>query len=179
MFQPITLTWGLLCLLTVTAAQAQPPLVRSRRVTVAASPTGPFPEVRVAAGVKTSIVLDAPIDKDSVQVGVARVRVVDAGEHSLIFEPQGVPPGGDKEPWVLRVRYTDGASPEWAAFELVTHPTEVDLQVDAVRPKLTLAACQEQLGAAPARCEPGRAEVWVLADRLGGHPAQAEPLDVN
>ena len=32
MFQPVTLTWGLLCLLTVTAAEAQPPLARNRRV---------------------------------------------------------------------------------------------------------------------------------------------------
>jgi len=177
MVQPVTLTCGLLCLLTVTAAQAQPPLARSRRVTVAASPAEPLPEVRVAPGVKTTLLLDGPIDKGSIQVGAARVQVVDVGERSLILEPQGAPPGGDKEPWVLRVRYADGARPEWAAFALVAHPTEVDLQVDAVRPKQTLAACQAQLAAAQARCEPGRAEVWVLADRLGGHAVQAELLD--
>jgi len=80
---------------------------------------------------------------------------------------------------MLRVRYADGAGPEWAAFALVAHPTEVDLQVDAVRPKQTLAACQEQLTATQARCEQGRAEVWVLADRLGGHAVQAQQLEVE
>lgn len=32
---------------------------------------------------------------------------------------------------------------------------------------------------AQARCEPGRAEVWVLADRLSGHAVQAQPFDVR
>jgi uncharacterized protein (TIGR02268 family) len=173
MFQPVTLTWALLWLLSVTAAQAQALTARSRRITVAASPSEPLPEVRVAVGVKTTLLLDGPIDKGSIQVGAARVRIVDAGESSLTFEPQA-PPGGDKERWVLRVRYAEGARPEWAAFALVAHPTEVDLQVEAVRPTQPLQACQAQLAAAEARCEQGRAEVWVLADRLGGHPVQAQ-----
>jgi len=165
MLQPVTRTWGLLCLLAVTAAEAQPLTARSRQVTVAASPAGPLPEVRVAAGVKTTVLLDAPIDKGSVQVDAARVRVVDVGASSLIFETLVAP--SDKERWVIRVRYANGGRPEWAAFALVAHPTEVDLQIE------------EQLATAQARCEGGRAEVWVLADRLGGHAVQAQNLEAD
>jgi uncharacterized protein (TIGR02268 family) len=177
MFQPVTLTWGLLCLFMGTTAAAQPLTARSRHVTVAACPAGPLPKVRVAAGVKTTLLLDAPIDKGSVQVDAARVRIVDVGESAVIFETLVTPSA--KERWVLRVRYADGASPEWAAFELVAHPTEVDLQVEAARPQQILKACQEQLTTAQARCEAARAEVWVLADRLGGHAAQAAPIDTD
>jgi uncharacterized protein (TIGR02268 family) len=177
MFQPATLTRGLLCLLMVTAAEAQPQTGRSRRVTVAANPAGPLPEVRVAVGSLTTIFLDAPLDKDSVQLDTKHFKLVDVGESSLTFETLVAP--SDKERWVLRVRYADGASPEWAAFALVAHPTEVDLQVKAARPQQTPAACQEQRATAQARCEGARAEVWVLADRLGGHAAQAAPLDTK
>jgi hypothetical protein len=43
--------------------------------------------------VKTTLLLDAPIDKGSIQVGAARVRVVDVGASSLTFETL-VAPGG-------------------------------------------------------------------------------------
>jgi hypothetical protein len=76
---------------------------------------------------------------------------------------------------VLRVRYADGAQPEWAAFLLISHPGEVDLQITAVRQRQTLESCQEQLAAAQARCAGERAEVWVLADRLRGIQAEQIP----
>lgn len=174
MLQPVTLTWGLLCLLAVTAAEAQSHATRSRRVTVTSSPSEPLPEVRVAAGVKTLLLLDLPIDKNSVQVETTRVQVLDVGERSVLVETLAAP--GDKERWVLRVRYADGARPEWAAFALVAHTTEVDTWVEAVRPQQPFATYQEQLASAQARCEAPHAEVWVLADRLGGKLVQVEPL---
>jgi uncharacterized protein (TIGR02268 family) len=175
MLQPVTLAGGLLCLLAVTAAEAQPRTLRSRRVTVAATPNEPLPEVRVAAREKTLLLLDAPIDKNSVQAETARVQVLDVGERSVLFETLAAP--GDKERWVLRVRYAGRGRPEWAAFALVAHPTEVDVQVEAVRPQQPLAECQEQLADAQARCEAPREEVWVLADRLGGQSVQAKLLN--
>jgi uncharacterized protein (TIGR02268 family) len=181
MLQPITPARALLLLLAVTAAEAQP--ARGRSVTVAARPGEPLPEVRVAAGYTTTIVLDAPVDKNSVQLDTPqdapRIRLVDVGERSIIFETLVTP--GSQERWALRVRYADGAQPEWAAFALVAAPgSEVDLQIHAVRPRQALAPCQEQLAAAQARCEGARAtraEVWALADRLGGKSVQA--LDVR
>lgn len=65
---------------------------------------------------------------------------------------------------------------QWAAFALVAHPTEVDVQVEAVRQRQTREDCREQLAAAKARCEAPRAEVWVLTDRLGGNPVHAGAL---
>jgi uncharacterized protein (TIGR02268 family) len=180
MLQPVTPTRALLLLLAVTAAEAQP--ARSRSVTVAARLGEPLPELRVAAGYTTTLVLDAPVDKDSVRLDTPReaprIRLVDVGERSIIFETLVTP--GSQERWELRVRYADGASPEWAAFALVAAPgSEVDLQVTAVRPRQALEPCQEQLAAAQARCEGARAEVWVLADRLGGKSAQAGNVETN
>jgi uncharacterized protein (TIGR02268 family) len=172
MLQPVTPVCVLLpLLLVVTAAEAQP--APGRNVTVAARPEEPLPEVRVAAKYTTLIVLDAPVDKDSVQQDTPqdapRIRIVDVGERSVIFETLVTP--GDKERWVLRVRYADGARPEWAAFALVAgRGGEVDMRVNAVRPRQPLESCQEQLAAVQARCEGGRAEVWALADRLGSQP---------
>jgi uncharacterized protein (TIGR02268 family) len=178
MLQPVTPARALLLLLAVTAAEAQP--ARGRSVTVAVRPGEPLPEVRVAAGYRTTLVLDAPVDKGSVLLDdprdSPRIRLVDLGEHSIIFETLVTP--GSQERWVLRARYTDGAQPEWAAFALVAAPgSEVDLQVTAVRQRQALEPCQEQLAAARARCEGARAEVWVLADRLGGQPVQADEVD--
>jgi uncharacterized protein (TIGR02268 family) len=160
MLQPVTPPRALLLLLAVTAAEAQP--ARGRSVTVAARLGEPLPELRAAAGYTTTLVLDAPVDKDSVQLDTPRdaprVRLVDVGERSIIFETLVTP--GSQERWVLRARYADGAEPEWAAFALVAAPgNEVDLQVTAVRPRQALEPCQEQLAAAQARCTGTRAEV--------------------
>jgi uncharacterized protein (TIGR02268 family) len=178
MLQPVTPARALVLLLVVTAAEAQP--ARGRTVTVAARHGEPLPEVWVAAGSTAAIVLDAPVDKESVQLdtppGASRIRVLAVGERSVHFEALMTP--GEKERWGLRVRYADGARPEWAAFALVAHPGgEVDMRVDAVRPRLAVEPCQEQRGAVQARCESARAEVWALADRLGGQQVQAEMVD--
>jgi uncharacterized protein (TIGR02268 family) len=181
MLQPVTPARALLpLLLAVTAAEAQP--ARGRSVTVAARLGEPLPEVRVAEGYTTTLVLDAPVDKDSVQLDTPRdaprIRLVDVGANSVIFETLVTP--GSQERWGLRVRYADGAQPEWAAFALVAaQGNEVDLQVRAVRPRQALDPCQEPLAAAQARCEGARAEVWVLADRLGGQPVQAREIEVT
>lgn len=79
MLQPVTPTWVMLLLLMVTVAEAQPRALRSRRVTGAAHPGEPLPEVRVAAGHKTSILLGAPVDKESVQLDETCFRLVDMG----------------------------------------------------------------------------------------------------
>jgi uncharacterized protein (TIGR02268 family) len=180
MLQPVTPAWALLLLLAVTAAEAQP--APGRTVTVAACPGEPLPEVRVAAKYTTAIVLDAPVDKDSVQLDTPqeppRIRVLAVGEYTVVFETLVTP--GREEQWGLRVRYAGEARPEWAAFALVAHPGgAVDMRVDAVRPRQPPKGCQEQGAMAQARCEGGRAEVWALADRLGGQQVQAQKVEAD
>jgi len=172
LLQPTTPAWGLLLLMTVTAAEAQSQATRGRSVTLAVNPGEPLPEVRVAAGRKTLIVFDAALEKSSVQLDMTRVTLVDVGERSLIIEPVVNP--GDNERWVLRVRYADGASPEWAAFALVSHPSEVDMQLEVVRQRQTLESCQAEM----ARQKAGgrRAEVWVFADRLRGSSVRSQRI---
>jgi hypothetical protein len=103
---------------------------------------------------------------------------VDVGERSIIFEALVTP--SSQERWVLRVRYAEGAQPEWAVFALVAAPgSDVDLQVTAIRPRQALDPCQAQLAAAQARCTGARAEVWVLADRLGGQPVQVKEVETD
>jgi len=180
MLQPVTPAWALLLLLAVTAAEAQP--ARGRNITVAACPGALLPEVRVAAGYTTALVLDAPVDKDSVQLdtppGAPRVRVLAVGEHTVVFETLVTP--GREERWVLRVRYAGEALPAWAAFALAAHPGgAVDMRVDAVRPRQPPEGCQEQGAVAQAPCNSARAEVWALADRLGGKPVHIREVNAE
>jgi uncharacterized protein (TIGR02268 family) len=90
-------------------------------------------EIRVAAGIATTLVFNAAIDRASVEVEGQRTRfrLVDVGERTLFLEPL-VPPG-DGERLGVRVRYKDGASPASAVFALVSHPTVVDTRVDVAR----------------------------------------------
>jgi len=172
LLQPTTPVCGLLLLMTLTVAEAQPHAARGRSITLAANPGEPLPEIRVAAGRKTLIVFDAALEKSSVQLDLTRVALVDVGERSLIIEPVVNP--GDDERWVLRVRYVDGASPEWAAFALVSHPSEVDMQLEVVRQRQTLESCRAEL--ARQKAEGRRAEVWVFADRLRGSSVRSRRI---
>jgi uncharacterized protein (TIGR02268 family) len=159
----------------MTAAEAQPQSLRERSVTLSGNPAEPLPEVRVAASVPLLLRFDAPIDKDSLQLDATRLQLVAAGESALVIMPVVSP--GEKERWVLRVRYVDGARPEWAVLALVSRPPEVDGRIDVVRRPQSLESCQAALAEARAQAERPRAEVWVLAERLGGRAVPAAPLE--
>jgi hypothetical protein len=169
--QPITCVWTLLLLVQAAAAEAQPQALGERSIT--ATSREPLPEVWVATGHRTAIVFDAPIEKASVELGAARVTLVDVGERSLILEPLVNP--GEDERWVLRVKYAD--PPEWAAFVLVSRPGEVDLQLEVVRQRQTLENCQAEL--AQARGDGGQADVWALADRLRSSAVESVRVQVD
>ena len=172
MVQPAAFPGVLLLLLSTFTAQAQPEATRGRKVTLSMAPGAPLPEVHVAASVATLLLFDSPIERASVQLDATRLRLVDAGEHSLIIEPRVSP--GAQEQWVLRVRYANTVGPEqWAAFALVSRPEQVDLRIEVVRGQQSIEACQAELAAAKAHGEPGNADVWGLADQLGGHAVQA------
>jgi uncharacterized protein (TIGR02268 family) len=165
-----SITWApVLLLLGVTAAGAQPQTLRGRSLTLPGNPDEPLPEVHVAANIPTVFLFDAPIERASVHLDTSRLQLVDVSERSLIVMPVVTP--GPQEQWVLRVRYADGAHPEWAAFALVSRPPEVDGRIDVVRQAQSLEACQAALAEARAHAESPRPEVWWLAERLGGSAA--------
>ncbi len=77
----------------------------------------------MAANTLTLFRFGATIDRNSVEVEgrTTRFRVVDVGDQTLILEPSVEPGSGEK--LKVRVRYKDGATPAYATFFLVSHPT--------------------------------------------------------
>ncbi|EPX65050.1 hypothetical protein D187_000475 [Cystobacter fuscus DSM 2262] len=133
-----------------------------------------MPEVKVAAGIATTLVFNAPIDRVSVEVEGQRTRfrLVDVGERTLFLEPL-VPPG-DGERLGVRVRYKDGVSPAFAVFALVSHPTVVDTRVDVARMQRSLDVLEVEL----AQCEAGGPASLVLSGRLERKGVRARPISI-
>lgn len=126
----------------------------------------------MAAGIGTTLVFNATIDRASVEVEGQRTRfrLVDVGDRTLFLEIL-VPPG-DGERLGVRVRYKDGASPAFAVFALVSHPTVVDTRVDVAR----MPRSPEVLEAALAQCESGGPVNLLLSGRLDRKGVQAWPI---
>ncbi|MCP3105517.1 DUF2381 family protein [Myxococcus sp. K15C18031901] len=123
---------ALLPLLLGVTASAQPvPAARERqdRRVVLSNGAAPVPELRVAAGVATLLLFDAPLDRGSVEMeGRERFRLVDVGERVLALEPAA--DLGTGERLGLRIRFANGAAQGQGIFVLVSHPTEVDARVE-------------------------------------------------
>lgn len=122
-------------LLGLTAA-AQPPSAarerQERRVALSGAPSDSVPELRVAAGVLTALVFDAPLDRSSVELeGRERFRIVDVGERIVALEPAvDLGPG---ERLGLRVRFAGDSTREPGVLALVSHASEVDTRVEVFR----------------------------------------------
>jgi len=99
----------------------------------------------VAAGVSTYLRFNAPIDRASLEVEgrATRFKLVDPGEYTLTLEVAIEPGSGEK--LGVRVRYRDGGSPAYAALALVSHPTQVDKEVEVVRRPRTVEALEARL----------------------------------
>jgi uncharacterized protein (TIGR02268 family) len=160
-------------LLVGTAAAAQPsPPVRERverRATLPGDSEGPMPEVHVARGVLTTVVLDGPVDKSSLELEgrLSRFKLVDVGERLITVEPSvELEP---EERLGLRVRLKDGTP---VALILTSHPTQVDTRLDLERPRsreslLTeLAEKEAELSALRARAAAVGAVGMVFAGLL-------------
>jgi uncharacterized protein (TIGR02268 family) len=140
-------------LLVGAEARAQPsPLrePRQRSVTVTGAPADPPQEIHAAKGVATVLLFKSKINGAAVEVDRTRVKLLDAGEWSLTFEPL-VEPGLEK-PLLLSVPFADGKAAARAVFVLVSSHSEVDTRLDVVRLEPTVEACQEELAEAQARC---------------------------
>ncbi|XXF76161.1 DUF2381 family protein [Myxococcaceae bacterium GXIMD 01537] len=133
---------------------------RTRPALIASKPDQPLPVIRVARDVPTLLLFPAPILKKTLTFDEARIRVLDAGERSLIVQP--VEDFRERERHELGVFFADGRMPARAGFVLVTDPAEVDTRIDVQRPELSEAACPTE---APAR-EP-RPEDFVLLGYVG------------
>ncbi|MCP3103842.1 DUF2381 family protein [Myxococcus sp. K15C18031901] len=111
---------------------------RERALSVAASPSEPLPVVRVAHDTPTLFLFPAPINRKTLTFDETRIRVLDAGERSIIVQPVADLPEGER--YEVGVFFADGRAPARAAFVLVTDPAEVDIRIDVQRPEQG-AAC--------------------------------------
>ncbi|NOK10419.1 DUF2381 family protein [Corallococcus exercitus] len=132
----LALAWG-------AAAHAEPlpegRVRRERPVTVASTAGEPLPMVHIAQDTPTLLLFPAPIQRKSLTFDESRIRVLDAGERSVIV--QAVSDLRKDEQQELGVFFADGRAPARAAFSLVTDPAEVDTRIDVQRPALPDSAC--------------------------------------
>ncbi|CAM4139780.1 DUF2381 domain-containing protein [Corallococcus exiguus] len=82
----------------------------------------------------------SPIQRKTLTFDESRIRVLDAGERSIIVQP--VANLGDGERQEIAVFFADGHQPTRAAFVLVTDPADVDSRIDVQRPEPPNTACQ-------------------------------------
>ncbi|WP_140874903.1 DUF2381 family protein [Myxococcus xanthus] len=112
---------------------------RKRSVAVASSPSDALPVVRVAHDTPTLFLFPAPINRKTLTFDESRIRVLDAGERSVIVQPVADLPEGER--YEVGVFFADGRAPARAAFSLVTDPAEVDIQINVQRPEMTAEGC--------------------------------------
>jgi uncharacterized protein (TIGR02268 family) len=167
------------------AAQPQPPAreQQHRQVVVPSGPNEPVPEVRVATNTLTIFRFGASIDRASVEVEgrTTRFRLVDVGDRTLILEMAVEP--GDGEKLGVRVQYKDGATPAYATFVLVSHPTLVDKEVEVVRRPRTVevleaALAEKEAELAALRAVSGPAGL-VFSGRLNLNGVTARPFELT
>ncbi|WP_375745185.1 DUF2381 family protein [Corallococcus interemptor] len=140
----LALAWG-----AVAHAEPSPGgrVRRERPVTVAGTAGEPLPVVHIAQDSPTLLLFPAPIQRKSLTFDESRIRVLDAGERSVIV--QAVSDLRKDEQQEMGVFFVDGRAPARAAFVLVTDPAEVDTRIDVQRPEAPNTACQPTQAPAP------------------------------
>ncbi|RJS14604.1 hypothetical protein DRW03_34560 [Corallococcus sp. H22C18031201] len=150
MSQPVR--WGLaLALMWGAGVFAEPApserVDRKRTVAVAASPAEPLPVIHVAQDTPTLLLFPAPINRKTLTFDESRIRVLDAGDRSVIIQPVFDLPVGER--YEIGVYFADSKSPSRAAFSLVTVASEVDTRIDVQRPELAEIECPTASPRAP------------------------------
>lgn len=168
MFQSAPLALALILLGgAVARAQTAPAREpRRRSVTLNGAPL----EARIATGVRTLFVFGVPIQGRAAEVDRARIQVVDTGERSIIIEPLSEPQAGER--WMLRVPLADEEAPEVAEIALVSHPSEVDTELDVARRGPPGTVCE----AACAPCAGMSLTDALMSGLIGKHGVQTTPV---
>lgn len=130
-----------------------------------------MPEVRVASGNLTTLVFNAPLDRDTLELDRTRFKLADTGERSVSLEPAAELGSGER--LVVKVRFKDKALPAQAVIALVSHASEMDGKVEVDRkantPEALLAALAQreaELEEFKARCVGGGPAGLVLSGWL-------------
>jgi len=168
LFQSAPLALALILLGGAVARAQTVPAREPRRRSVILTST-PI-EARIATGVRTLLVFGVPIRGKATEVDRARIHVVDTGEFSIIIEPLSEPQAGER--WMLRVPLVDEKAPAVAEIALVSHPSEVDTELDVARRGPPDTACQ----AACAPCAGMSLTDAFMSGLIGKHGVQATPL---
>jgi uncharacterized protein (TIGR02268 family) len=105
----------------------------------------------LAAGNLTTLLFNALLDRDSLEVDRTRFKLVDVGEQSLNLLPATELGSGER--LVLKIRFKDRALPSQAVFALVSHPSEMDGSVEVDRRSDTPEALQAALAQKDAELE--------------------------
>jgi len=136
------------------------------RSVVLTGKAGEPPLLYLSPDVPTSILLDAPIVRESVQVeGRARFARVDPGDEGIMLAL--AVPLGPQERLALRFTYREG-TPSTVVFLLTSQPGTVDTVVNVSRPQQTVEACHVELSATRERCEAQAKELEELKARPPG-----------
>ena len=177
----LPVTWLLVAPLLVAssaAAQPSPPARQRQDRHLGLSAEQPLSEVRVAVGNLTTLVFNALLEPDSLEVDRSRFKLVDVGERSLTLEP--ATELGPGERLVVKVRFKDRAAPAQVIIILVSHPSEMDGKVEVERRVSTPEALRLALSQKEAELEQLKAQCAADSPlkpvRSEGLPAGIAPL---
>ena len=166
MLQPCSCALVLAALLVSLTASAQTGPARRagpRSIVLTGKAGEAAPVLYLAPGSVTSVLLDGPIVRESVEVDSrAHFARVDPGEQVITLALHA--PLGRGERLALRFAYREG-SPREAVFLLTARPGEVDEVVNVTRPPQTLEACHAALAGVQERCEAQARELEALRAR--------------
>ncbi|MFY0580889.1 DUF2381 family protein [Cystobacter fuscus] len=144
----------LLALLADVSATTQPSLpdceASPHRLELLAAPSDKVPEVCVSPDLPTTFRFDSPLPPGGVELQEReRFEDVSMGTRSLtVIPPENLQSG---ERLKLVVRFTDGAAPTSATFELVSHPAGAARQVEVFRNRRTVEDYQQEVKEKEAR----------------------------
>ena len=170
MLRPYIPSFALASLLVGFTATAQ--AAPAGRSVVLTGKAGESPLIYLAPGTVTAILLDAPIQRESVQVeGRARFAVFEVGDQGVTLSPAVALGTGER--LALRVTYREG-SPASVVLLLTGQPGAADGLVNVSRPQQTFEACRVELSATRERCEAQAKELEALKAR----PAALSPAAV-
>ncbi|HLM44433.1 MAG TPA: DUF2381 family protein [Myxococcaceae bacterium] len=130
-------------------AVAQAPLARVRReqqLVLSERPAGTELELRLAPGVNTALRFDARVERAELKgLGSGRGVRLDVAASSLMLEPREELPSGGEPPTLEVVLAQEGPARFLLRFQLLSHPAEVDSQVDVeLHPRSARAPAEPQ-----------------------------------